>query len=373
MAFTGRAIYDTGVWDGIAEDVSDVISMISPSETPLLDFLGDAQYPARSVLHEWLEEEMTPNTITASTAASTSGTAIAVHVRGTGIGNFLTVGAVLKDNTTGEYMQVASTSQNTITVTRAFGGTTAGAHSAGTSMTVIANASLEGADVSDDVSRPRSRYSNYCQIFKVDVIVSGTEQAVSHIGVADEFEHQKNLRIRESLRDLEKAVILGKSSGNTIGSASAYRTFKGLWDHIETNATSSGTLTASILEDAIQSAWGNGADDLDAIIVDATWKRVIDGWNSTRIQVSNTDQTYRNMVSFYEGTFGRMPVFLNRWMPTKTLMVIASNRVKVLPLQGRSFRFEEVARTGDSMKGMVVGEYTLEAKNASLGMAKIYG
>lgn len=373
MAFTGRAVYDSGIWDGIAEDVSEMISLLSPSETPLLDMLGDPQYPAASVLHEWLEEEMTPNTITCSTAASTSGTAIAVHVRGTGVGAFLTVGAVLKDNTTGEYMQVASTSQNTITVTRAFGGTTAGAHAADTVLTVIANASLEGADVSDDVSRPRTRHSNYCQIFKTDVIVSGTEQAVSHIGVANEFEHQKQLRMREALRDLEKAVILGKSSGNTIGSSTAYRTFKGLWDSIATNATSSGTLTSDVLEDAIQSAWANGADDLDLIVVDASWKRTIDSWNTSRVQVTNNDGTFRNRVTLYEGTFGAIPVMLNRWMPTKTLMVISTNRVKVLPLRGRSFRFEEVSKTGDSMKGMVLGEYTLEARNADLGMAKIYG
>lgn len=50
MAFSGRAVYSN--FTAIAEDVSDVVSMISPRETPLLDLLGDAPFPARSVLHE---------------------------------------------------------------------------------------------------------------------------------------------------------------------------------------------------------------------------------------------------------------------------------------------------------------------------------
>lgn len=377
MAFTGRAIYGTDgtntVWQGIAEDVSDMISLISPVETPLLDRLGDPAYPARSVKHEWLEDSYRPNTITSSTAASTVGTALAVHDgAGLNVGGFMMVGALLKDTSTGEYLQVASTTAATITVSRAFGGSTAGNLAAGNTLTVIFDAALEGADVSVDVSKPRIRHENYAAIFKTDVIVSGTEQAVTHIGVDNEFEYQKSLRVREALRDLEKAVILSKSSGNTIGSSTAYRSFKGLWDFLATNSTSVATLTASVLEDSFQAAWGYGADDLDLVVADATWKRLIDSWNSTRVQVTNDDPTYRNRVSFFEGTFGAVPVVLSRWMPTKSCMLLSTQRVGVLPLEGRSFRFEEVAKTGDSRKGMVVGEYTIEVRNEE-GMAKLYG
>ena len=66
MAFTGRATYDNTT--ALAEDVSDIVSMISPFETPLLDFLGDAARPATNTLHEWLEESLGPPSIIASTA-----------------------------------------------------------------------------------------------------------------------------------------------------------------------------------------------------------------------------------------------------------------------------------------------------------------
>lgn len=380
MPFTGRAIHTSdsqgSVFRGVAEDVSDIIGMISPYETPLLDRLGDAPRAARNVLHEWLEDALNPNTLASSTTAASNGTAIAVHVSGNQVAQYLQAGAVLKNNTTGEYVQVASSSGNTITITRGFGGTTAATITAGDTLFFISDAALEGADVSVDISRPRTRQLNYTQIFKKDVIISGTVEAVTQLGgVTDEMEYQKQQRMREALRDLEKAVIQGKLSGNSIGTASAYRTMRGIWDFLSTNAYSVATLTESWLNTAIQAAWNNGGTDLNLIIADANWKRVIDSWNSSRIQVfqgDGTANTYHQRVTYYEGTFGVQEVILGRWMPSYSLMILSTERCKAVPLQGRSFNFQPVSKTGDAEKGMIIGEYTTEVWNQE-GMAKVYG
>lgn len=375
MPFTGRALYDDDVFEGVREDVSDMITMISPHETPLLNRLSQPQKPATNVLHEWLEDSLAPNTLVASTAISTAGTGMAVHLNGNPVAPYLQVGAILQSKTTGEYLQIAAISGNTLTVSRSFGGTTAGDSAAGEEFFVISDAALEGADVTSDISIARTRHSNYCQIFKKDIIVSGTVQAVSHIGVNNEYEHQKTKRLKESLRDLEKAVIRGKTSLNTIGSESAYRTFKGLWDSLSTNATSTGTLTPTVLDNIIQGAWDQGGDNLNLIVADANWKRVIDAFNSSRqrvIQNGSGENAFKQTITTYESTFGEQDVLLGRWMPANTLMVIDTGRVHVVPLQGRSFTHQQVARTGDSEKGMVIGEYTLEVR-AEEGMAKAYG
>ena len=76
----------------------------------------------------------------------------------------------------------------------------------------------------DDISRPRTRHNNYVQLFKKDVVVSGTVQAVRQLGgIGDEMGHQRNMRLREIVRDLEKATIRGRTSGNTIGAVGARR------------------------------------------------------------------------------------------------------------------------------------------------------
>ncbi|MEM3040414.1 MAG: DUF5309 family protein [Nitrososphaerota archaeon] len=378
MVFTGRAIYDSGlgtsVFEGVAEDVSDIVGMISPYETPFLDLLGDAEFPARNVLHEWLEDSLNPNTVVSSSTVPPTGTALGMHEGGHPVGRFLQVGAVMKNNRTGEYVQVSATNNATISITRAFGGTTAATIAAGDSFFVVSDAALEGADVSTDISRPRVRRSNYCQIIKKDVIVSGTVQAVNHLAIADEVDYQQTQRLREALRDLEKAVINGKLSGNTLGSATAYRTMQGVWDFITTNVTSTGanSLTPTALDSIIAGAWGQGASDLDLIVVDPAWKAVIDGWNVSRVLVSNDSPVYRRQITEFTGTYGTFQVMMNRWMPSNSLMVLSTQRIKVLPLAGRSFQWIPVARTGDSVKGMILGEYTVEVKNQD-GLAKAYG
>ena len=62
MSFTGKATYSAGTnLPELAEDVSDLIGIISPYETPLLDVLGDPLRAATSTHHEWLEDSLLPN------------------------------------------------------------------------------------------------------------------------------------------------------------------------------------------------------------------------------------------------------------------------------------------------------------------------
>ncbi|MDY7011829.1 MAG: hypothetical protein SVV80_13930, partial [Planctomycetota bacterium] len=50
MAFTGKATYSSGsALPEIAKDVGDIVSIVSPYETPLLDHLGDPVRPASSI------------------------------------------------------------------------------------------------------------------------------------------------------------------------------------------------------------------------------------------------------------------------------------------------------------------------------------
>ena len=237
---------------------------------------------------------------------------------------------------------------------------------------VIADAALEGDDVSVDTSGDRARRTNYVQLFKRDVIVSGTMQAVTLLGgIDDEFTYQQAGRITEVVRDLEKSAVLGILSGNTIGTSSARRTLGGIRATIATNVQSVGAaLTESWLGNTIKLAWDNGGTDLNLIYAGVNYKRIIDTFTGARQLQSPRDPRFVNLVSEYESTFGLMSVMLGRWMPANELMILATNRINVPPLQQRSFQFREVASQGDSRKGMVVGEYTVELRNEE-GMARI--
>lgn len=376
--FSGRAIYSDQVFVGMKEDVADLVTMISPAETPLLNLLGDAIRPAFNVYYEWQESELGPNAIINSIAIASTTVDTAFSVAG-GLAAFLQKGMVL--NGQDEYLQILSVADPTIVVSRAFAGTAATSFGTSQYLTVISDAATDGADVLVDTSRPRPRKGNYTQNFKKDIIISGTQMAVAqHGGVSDEFEYQKQLRLREALRDLEKATIMGRLSGNTIGSGSSTRTFRGLLQAIATNIVTSsigtdfGSTTMALFEDRVnamvKSAWLNGGTDLDVILCGDAVKKRFDQLNSSRIRVANDESTFRNQMVTYENTYGVFRVAMSRWMPTHKAAIIATPRVKVVPMNGRSFHFDPVAKTGDAEKGMILGEYTMEHKNEN-GMAQI--
>jgi len=371
MAFSGRATYSNDTL--IGEDVSDLVSTISPFETPLLDFLGDAPQSATNVLHEWVEDSLNPGTLLASSAIASATADTAFRVNGTG--NNLQVGDILRmvgGNVIAneELMQVTVvTGANSITVSRGFGSVGPSSLAVGGSLELVSNASLEGADVSGDISLNRSRQYNFVQQFQKPIEVSDTQRSVNNLGgIDDEYSYQLEQRTKEILRDLEKAVILGAASGNSFGSLTAYRSMKGIWRSIATNQqTTTAALTETFLGDTIvKSAWDNGGDDVDLIVADAEWKRAIDGFIDSRIRVTDDADTFRTEVTYYESSFGRQVVLPpNRHMPYKSAMVLASDRIEVVPLQGRSFQHESLAKTGHATKGVVVGEYTVAVMNES--------
>jgi len=296
LVFSGKAVYSPNVWaSDLAEDVAPTVSIISTYETPMLDALGDAQYPAAQAYHEWPEDALAPNTFVSSTALA-SVTTDSVLGFLAGVAAYLRVGAILRlpgdvagrvDD--GEYFQVKTiTGPDTMTVTRAFGGTSASSTGAGLTFEVISDAALEGDDVTTDVSRPRDRKFNYCQIVKKDVIVSGSLEAQKRVGgITSEIDYQEQMRLREALRDLEKLAIKGILSGNSIGSASAYRSMNGILRMLSTNVVSvaaSGGFTEDGLNAAIKLPWDAGARDVDLIVVDAIFKRQIDLLNASRVR-----------------------------------------------------------------------------------------
>ena len=56
-------------------------------------------------------------------------------------------------------------------------------------------------------------------------------------------------------------------------------------------------------------------------------------------------------------------MILSRWVPADSVLLLDSARIEVPPLAGRSFHFKPLAPSGDSSRGQVIGEYTMEFRN----------
>ena len=242
MSFSGKATYTAGsTLPEIAEDVSDLVSILSPAETPLLDVLGDSLYAATSTRHEWLEDELLPNTDTINESSISDGSFNVTTIT-IAHGDRFRVGDLIQAAGSKEVILVTAVSSNNLTITRGYGSTTKSQLTHLLLLTILGNAALEGADAGAPRFSVRTRKSNYTQIFSSALHVSGSEAAVRQINVDDEMDYQKTNRLRELLRDLENTVINGVAPDATLeGSSSVRRTAQGILASLTTNAMALGS------------------------------------------------------------------------------------------------------------------------------------
>lgn len=376
MPFTGKATYSAGdTLPEIAEDVSDIIAIISPHETPLLDHLGEPHRGATSTVHEWLEDALLPNTDAVDDQSISN--AITETTFTVENGDRFTIGDQIMLGGKAEVMLVTGVSGNDLTVVRQYGGSTSAALADDDEIIILGNAALEGDDAPAVRFTNRVRKQNFTQIFTKAVEVSGSQSAVQSIGVEDELDYQKQERLRELLRDLENSVINGVAASSTPeGDSSTRRTMRGIQSFISTHLFEPGTgdmpdgggagsdeLTEELLNAALRVVWEQSAARIDTIVCNGFQKRKINEFIATNQRFTQGTDRFRQMVEVYESDFGVCRVVMSRYVPAGEVLLLDSSRIDVLPLVGRSFQYKPLASTGDAERGQMLGEYTLEMRN----------
>lgn len=227
------------------------------------------------------------------------------------------------------------------------------------------NAQVEGADFSFAKPSARSRVGNYTQIFSKTVEVSETQRAVDTAGFEDEFAYQMEKRMKEIATDVEKALITGTGNSGASGTA---RMLKGILSFISTNVetgTGSGTetLTESMYLDALQKVYLSGGRP-DYTYVNAFQKRRISSFTTSNTRYYEVDDEAKlmNKVAVYESDFGIQRIILNPFMDSDKIAILQRDMWKVAQLRPiRKVDYPD--GIGDSKRGALVGELTLEARN----------
>src|SRR5438034_307158 len=306
MSFTGKATYSAGATlPEIAEDVSDLVAINSPHETPLLDALGDPARPARATVHEWIEDALLPNTDHINDSSYTN--ALTDTQFAVANASRFRVGDQIKMETSREVMFVTAINSgtSTLTVTRGYGGSTAEALFDSAALVILGNAALEGDDAASARFTSRSRKTNYTQIFAATVEVSGSELAVRQVGVRDELDYQKVQRTREVLRDLENCVLNGRApAANPEGSGTVRRTTRGIRSFLATNIfvpgsggmPSDASLTEAQINFALRSIWQSSSGNVDLIVVGGQEKRAINAFVGSNRRFTTEGETFKDGI-----------------------------------------------------------------------------
>jgi len=241
------------------------------------------------------------------------------------------------------------------------------------------NAALEGDDVTPVASTVPVRVGNYNQIFRKSWAVTGTQEKVRKAGRASEVARIKVNRAIECRRDMER--ILFGEQGQNAGNATTARLARGFESWISTNtsrgtsganaanATSAPTdgtqraFTETLLKAVLQNMFDEGATPKNAYVGSFN-KQAFSGFtgrSNSRQMVS--ENTVHASVDVYASDFGDLKVFPSAHHRSRSCLLVDPEYVSVSTL--RPMQDVPLAKVGDSIRGYMLCEATLEMKNES--------
>jgi hypothetical protein len=255
-----------------------------------------------------------------------------------------------------------------------------------------ANQKLEGDDPTSLAVTEPVKLQNYTQISEKAVQTSGTAEAVDWAGRKSSQAYQLAKRAKEIKRDME--LMLTGNDTATVGASGTARKTAALnsWLGDSTAGdsniidgptaaavanpgdgsaakTASGAavvLTMGMLNTCVEQIWNAGGSP-DVIMCDSSLKVKMSALAGSVVAdiVSNHDKASPaaaiNSIDVIVTDFGTFKIVPNRFCQSNQLYVLDYDFWSVDYL--RPFQTETLAKTGDSMKQMMIAEYGLRGKN----------
>ena len=249
------------------------------------------------------------------------------------------------------------------------------------------NAVIEGDEATLDARVATNRVGNYTQISRKVIGVSGTVEAVDKAGMRSYLAYEMAKASSELKRDMESTLLFNQAAA--VGSASVARKTAGLpaWLRTNVNKASNGgnptmsstndgypnagrtdgtqrTFTETMLKDVIQKVWAEGGDPKVCMMGphNKTVASTFAGNAENRINQSGAPKAFSIVATadVYLSDFGKVAFVANRFQRERDVFVLDPEYASVAYL--RNFKTEDLAKSGDSSKKMILVEYGLKVK-----------
>lgn len=232
-AVTGAAVRDTEASSAegrLVVDAVDKIFLLEPNKHPLVSLLTNVgkvwdgkawsgsslmKAPTGNPEFKWFEDVYGGRYARVATTAAAAVTSIDVTGAGSSSAYIFTVGDVVRNSRTGEnFLVTAITDTDTIAVTESYGATPAAGVQAGDGLFIVGNVNPENGSARNVNTTRSTAQSNYTQIFKTSIAVSGTEKAANLYGGKD-LPYQRAKKGTEHALDIERAFWFGQKGSDT--------------------------------------------------------------------------------------------------------------------------------------------------------------
>ena len=292
-------------------DMDDRIAELEPNAAPLVVLLKKLKrVQAIAPKVEWLEQVLMPRYDQLS--AALTGTAVAsLPVANS---SFYRVGDVLRETATGEAMEVTGVSAGVLGVNRGIGGVPAATGASGDEIFIVSNVNVEGASLRTIKTTQLNNLSNFCQIVRTPLGMTGTEAATKLYGGPDRDRLRAAAGI-EHMRDWEQICFFGAKKEDTTTTGAPKRFAGGAVEYISTNVTAAvGTLTEAAFITFLRSGFRYGSERkilfASPLVVGA-----IEGFARNNIRVSGSEDhadTYGIQMRSYVSGQGIVDIVMER-------------------------------------------------------------
>lgn len=253
-------------------------------------------------------------------------------------------------------------------------------------LTAITSAgAADGADHAGDSVAPPVRLFNSTQIFRRDVAVSDRERDANPAGIRDMYDHQVMKEFKNIARNCEYSIFRNGGTASATGIESSAVSNAPLMAGIRGQFGYTGSITVSgvtglngfttgDMTNVAVTMFNNGAEPDSLWFAPSTKLAFINATMGTAINVRNiaaTDQRLVANVDVFETPFGQLfAVITDRFIPMGSATAsayayfIGDRSMSKLAFY-RPPQHKEVGKTGDSTKGIVLMELTLEMTHPS--------
>ena len=290
-------------------DMDDRIAELEPNAAPLVVILKKLKkVQAISPKVEWLEHLLMPRYDVTTATATAGATAIAVANAA-----YFRVGDVIRDTFTGEAMEVTAVAAPNLTVNRGIGSVPAAAVGSGDEIFIVANVNVEGASLRTIKQTKLNNLSNFCEIVRTPMGITGTEAASKLYGGPDRNRLQATSGI-EHMRDWEHICFFGAKKEDLTTSGAPKRFAGGLLEFIQTNKTLTvGTLTEAAWVAFLRSGFRFGSER-KILFASPLVVQAIEGFARNNIRVTNDSngETYGINMRTYVSGQGTVDIVMER-------------------------------------------------------------
>lgn len=329
--------------------------------------------PVDNTVYIWNEDALNANTVVSSASITSAGVTLSV----TAVTGRVAIGALLIPQVAGssstEVLQVTAISTLDLTVTRAYGGTTAASYATAVTFNVI-DAMQEASGIGSDTSITPTVRQNNTHIFGArDLVVSGTQLArkMATTELEDFVGHQLANRTIEMKIKLITGILYSEGSSSDVGSDSVYRTMKGVrnWFRASglTEATGE-TMTLTVLNRENKRAVDLGVFPDTLVVptgmvaslaaIEASNRRLYESDTAVGYKVTEIDLDQGNSVR----------IVIDSRMNIEEAFMFERARVMPKPMAGRGMFTIAATDFTDARKRRVLAEWTLQVNNPEVGL-----